>query len=444
VIEYIEGRIKVLLDLFPSIGKTAEKVAGAASGAYEKAKDIAHGIGTRVASVFSKPAPVATPATVGAQIAGHRAAGGPVQAGKSYLIGEKGPEVVNFGASGNVIPNSALAGAGNAGTGGNVDSSGLVALTRTLAAAVGTFTEAVSNFSGVAAAQAVESGINERGLRTAVESLDAHLNRNLVPALANLTSALSKVVKIFGDDEEEGKGGKGGGEGDGDDRGGREAPTPALPAKEQRQRMDEDVQKLQDKGWTREQAIGIVANLQAESGMNEKNVGDGGQAFGLAQWHPDRQAAFKKQFGKDIRQSTHDEQLAFVDWELRHGGPQERAAGRKLAEAKDAGTAAAIVSKGYERPAAVEEAASNRAALARLLAKAPPGVLNLTQGAPANAVQSYANDNRQTNTNTSNNSTSINIGTITTQATDAKGLANDLGPALDRFGTAGDANFGIA
>jgi tape measure domain-containing protein len=43
---------------------------------------------------------------------GARAAGGPVSAGKAYLVGEKGPELMVPGRSGMVIPNSALARAG--------------------------------------------------------------------------------------------------------------------------------------------------------------------------------------------------------------------------------------------------------------------------------------------------------------------------------------------
>lgn len=41
---------------------------------------------------------------------GARAGGGPVEAGKSYLVGERGPEVVRFGSSGHVTPNHQLGG----------------------------------------------------------------------------------------------------------------------------------------------------------------------------------------------------------------------------------------------------------------------------------------------------------------------------------------------
>lgn len=40
---------------------------------------------------------------------GARAGGGPVVAGRPYLVGERGPEVIVPGSSGNVVPNSALA-----------------------------------------------------------------------------------------------------------------------------------------------------------------------------------------------------------------------------------------------------------------------------------------------------------------------------------------------
>jgi len=102
------------------------------------------------------------------------------------------------------------------------------------------------------------------------------------------------------------------------------------------------------KGWSPEQSAGIVGNLQAESGknLNIKAVGDGGKAYGVAQWHPDRQANFKKEFGKDIKDSSLKEQLEFVNLEL---NTTESKAGNQLRGAKTAGEAATIVDKSYER-----------------------------------------------------------------------------------------------
>jgi hypothetical protein len=54
------------------------------------------GIGSAIAGMFG----------------GARASGGPVSAGKTYLVGEQGPELVTMGSSGYVTPNHALGGGG--------------------------------------------------------------------------------------------------------------------------------------------------------------------------------------------------------------------------------------------------------------------------------------------------------------------------------------------
>lgn len=124
----------------------------------------------------------------------------------------------------------------------------------------------------------------------------------------------------------------------------------------------EVISLLKGHGWTNEQAVGIAANLKHESGFDAGAVGDGGKAYGLAQWHPDRQAQFQKQYGKSIKGSTLAEQVAFLNYELREGN--EKSAGNRLLAAKDAGDAAAIVSRYYERPADTEGEARKRAATA--------------------------------------------------------------------------------
>ena len=113
-------------------------------------------------------------------------------------------------------------------------------------------------------------------------------------------------------------------------------------------------QKFMGMGWSKEQAAGIAANILQESGGNPYSVGDGGKAYGIGQWHPDRQEDFKRVFKRDIRDSTLDDQLKFFDWELRNGPGQQRVAGDLLARATDANRAAAIVSQYHERPADVE------------------------------------------------------------------------------------------
>jgi hypothetical protein len=116
-------------------------------------------------------------------------------------------------------------------------------------------------------------------------------------------------------------------------------------------------------GWTPAQAAGIVANLQAESGLRPDAVGDRGLAYGIAQWHPDRQANFKKLFTHQaIQGSTLDQQLRFVQWELSN---TERYAAQRLRTAKSAYDAGAFVSEYYERPADRAGAATRRGNLAK-------------------------------------------------------------------------------
>lgn len=101
-------------------------------------------------------------------------------------------------------------------------------------------------------------------------------------------------------------------------------------------------------GWAPHQAAGIVGNLQAESGASLRTdaVGDGGKAYGIAQWHPPRQENFRKAFGKDIRRSTFEEQLKFIQWELEN---TEKVAGQYLKSAKTAEEAAWLFDQYYER-----------------------------------------------------------------------------------------------
>ena len=111
-------------------------------------------------------------------------------------------------------------------------------------------------------------------------------------------------------------------------------------------------------GWTKAQAAGIVSNLRKESNLDAGAVGDDGQAYGVAQWHPDRQRAFARWAGKDIRQSNIQEQLGFVNYELTQGA--ESRAGGLLRATNNARQAGEIVSRNYERPANADIEAGQR------------------------------------------------------------------------------------
>ena len=189
---------------------------------------------------------------------------------------------------------------------------------------------------------------------------------------------------------------------------------------------------FQSKGWSAAQAAGIVANLQAESGMNPSSIGDNGKAYGIAQWHPDRQAAFAAWACKDIRSSSLEEQLAFVHHELTAGNEQR--AGGALRNAITAQRAGEVVSRMYERPGDVEGEAAKRGALARRLALGIPGASASASGAGARASAPMAG-------NTSSVQTSIGEVKIYTAADDARGIAQDFGREMDYL-TTSQANSG--
>ncbi|WP_283149016.1 phage tail tip lysozyme [Silvimonas soli] len=124
---------------------------------------------------------------------------------------------------------------------------------------------------------------------------------------------------------------------------------------------------FQNLGWSPEQAAGLVANLTHESGLNPGAVGDSGRAFGIAQWHPDRQAAYAKWSGKDIQKSSFEDQLRFVNYELTNGA--EKRAGDLLRATRNAADAGSVVSRYYERPADQIGEAQKRSASAVQIAQ---------------------------------------------------------------------------
>jgi hypothetical protein len=129
------------------------------------------------------------------------------------------------------------------------------------------------------------------------------------------------------------------------------------------------MQVLQGLGWSRDQAAGLAASVSAESGGRADKKGDSGLAYGALQWHPDRQANFAKWAGHDIRGSSIDEQLRFMDFELRRG--TERAAGAALMAAHGAREAGMVVSSRYVRPRDRVGNMLSRGALADQFASAP-------------------------------------------------------------------------
>lgn len=109
-------------------------------------------------------------------------------------------------------------------------------------------------------------------------------------------------------------------------------------------------------GWEPHTIYGLAANIYAETTFRPNLTGDGGHAYGLCQWHGDRQAKFEEVFGIKMVNATVDQQFEFVHWEMFHPKSPERGVGLRLRNAKSAKEAAAIISKYYERPRKDESA----------------------------------------------------------------------------------------
>ena len=196
---------------------------------------------------------------------------------------------------------------------------------------------------------------------------------------------------------------------------------------------------FQAQGWSREQAAGLAANIKRESAFKADAVGDNGKAYGIGQWHPDRQAVFQKVFGKPIQGSSLEEQMAFMQYELTQGN--ERKAGNLLKGAVGADDAAAIVSKHYERPADREGEAAKRGQMALAMLGGVPGASQAAVG--AGAVQ-VAQANAAAAPGATSKSVETHIGEVKvyTAATDANGIAKDMGKSLDYLFTS-QANYGL-
>jgi hypothetical protein len=173
---------------------------------------------------------------------------------------------------------------------------------------------------------------------------------------------------------------------------------------------------FEGQGWSSAQAAGIAANFMRESVGRTKAPGDGGHAYGLGQWHSDRQANFAKFAGHSIKSSTLPEQLAFAQYELTHG---EKRAGDALRGATNAGQAGAIVSRMYERPADADGEARLRSSLALALA----GV-----GGATGAIAAASPTPAGSGVSSSDSSVTNHIGEIKvyTAATDANGIARGM------------------
>lgn len=171
---------------------------------------------------------------------------------------------------------------------------------------------------------------------------------------------------------------------------------------------------FQSQGFSRNAAIGMAANIARESTFNQHAVGDNGKAYGIGQWHPDRQANFAKVMGLPIHASSYQQQLAFYAYEVKHN---KRLMG-VLSQDPGAGQAAMAVSMLNERPADKEGEMIARAKIAQ-------GMVNAYPGAPQGAQVAGAKSSTTTNSVTINGPINVQ-----TKAMDANGIVRDIRKAF--------------
>ena len=100
------------------------------------------------------------------------------------------------------------------------------------------------------------------------------------------------------------------------------------------------------KGFTHEQACGIIANEDQESSFNPKSVN--GNAVGIFQWMGERKTTIQRKYEKDILTMSHLEQLEAAYWEMT--STSESKVLDPLKQAKSSEEAARIFVQIYERP----------------------------------------------------------------------------------------------
>jgi|GEM_PF-4890367 len=135
-------------------------------------------------------------------------------------------------------------------------------------------------------------------------------------------------------------------------------PTPVVPpetqlnhvavGKDKNAKIRQAYATFMQAGFSKDQSTGIIANLLAESQLDEHAVGDKGVAHGIAQWHPDREVAFKRLFGHGLKTATYDEQLKFVVYELTQG--QFKQVGARLKQTQGGIPSSDLVTGGFEIP----------------------------------------------------------------------------------------------
>lgn len=129
---------------------------------------------------------------------------------------------------------------------------------------------------------------------------------------------------------------------------------------EKRDNVMKVMNRLMAEGLTKEQAAGVVGNLLEESGLrfwahNKEGGGQGAQ--GIAQWRGSRIDEFRKRYGKEVTDSSLEEQTDYLIWELNN---KFKKVFDKIKNSSGTKEAAEIMLKEFEKPGNVGEAVVNR------------------------------------------------------------------------------------
>jgi hypothetical protein len=107
---------------------------------------------------------------------------------------------------------------------------------------------------------------------------------------------------------------------------------------------------LSSAGFSPAVVAGFLGNFDVEGGYHGAR-GDGGKAAGIAQWHPDRQANFRRVIGKPIDRASHAEQARFVVWEMNNPAQAGMTVAQRdaILAARSPEQAAELIDQHYER-----------------------------------------------------------------------------------------------
>ena len=196
------------------------------------------------------------------------------------------------------------------------------------------------------------------------------------------------------------------------------------------------------KGWTKEQAAGIVANLIRESGLDPQAVnpnetdskGNKFSSYGIAQWNRERLDLFKRKFGKHAKDASFEEQLAFVQYELENTHHRARKA---LKSSDSVASSTEAITRHYEVPANMDQEISKRQAIARDLV----GV-DLNAWSNSLRIPNSRNTPAQAMASSSNIEVSIGDVMVQTTAETLSGVGQDMSEAIKARMTLGQLTTG--